>query len=71
MANKYTIVYQDRESANSSGGVYTEYLMDSDATTSDLPTDGRPGSLAYLPEAGAAGTLYLLDNDLSWGEVGA
>ena len=69
---KYTILYQSREMDRTESGVYTEFLMDTDATTADLPTENlRPGSLAYLPEDGKPGTLYMFYNDGSWGEVGA
>lgn len=65
---KYTIVYQSREMDMTDGGVYTEYLMASDASTNDLPTDCRAGSLAYER---TSNTLYMFDIDGSWGEVGA
>lgn len=68
MAAKYTIIYQGREMDLTDGGVYTEYLMSSDASTSDLPTDCRAGSLAYDR---SSNTLYMFDIDGTWGEVGA
>lgn len=66
--DKVQVLYEDRESALSEGGVYTEYSMASTATTSDLPTDCRTGSFAYQQ---STGKLYRLDNDGTWGEVGA
>ncbi|MBQ2019212.1 MAG: hypothetical protein IIW53_00660 [Rikenellaceae bacterium] len=50
------------------GGVYTEYSMSSDATEADLPTDCRTGSFAYRQ---SDDTLFRLDNNGEWGEVGA
>ena len=65
---KYSVIYQDGQMQLTDGGVYTEYLMASDASTSDLPTDCRAGSLAFQL---SSNTLYMLDVDGSWGEVGA
>lgn len=65
---KITVIYQDRQMQLTDGGVYTEFLMASDASTSDLPTDCRAGSLAFQR---SSNTLYMLDVDGSWGEVGA
>ena len=62
------IVYQARDMQLTEGGVYTEYLMESTDTTSNLPTDCRYGSLAYDR---ANNKLYMFDADGSWGEVGA
>ena len=62
------VLYEDRESALSEGGVYTEYGMDATATTADLPTDCRTGSYAYQQ---TTDKLFRLDNDGTWGEVGA
>lgn len=67
-SDKYTIVYQARDSQLSDGGVYTEYLMADDATTADLPTDCRYSSLAYQPDSN---TLYMWCMGDSWEEVGA
>lgn len=66
--DKVQVIYEARESALSEGGVYTEYSMASDASPSDLPTDCRTGSFAYQQ---ATDKLYRLDNDKTWGEVGA
>lgn len=65
---KVQVLYEDRESALSEGGVYTEYSMASTASTSDLPTDCRTGSFAYQQ---SSGKLYRFDNNGTWGEVGA
>ena len=65
---KIDIIYEDRDMAMTSGGVYTEYSMDSTATTADLPTDCRTGSYAYQQ---TTDKLYRFDNDGTWGEVGA
>ncbi len=62
------IVYQARDMQLTEGGVYTEYLMESTDTTSNLPTDCRYGSLAYDR---ASNKLYMFDVDGSWGEVGS
>ena len=67
-SDKYTIVYQARDAQLSDGGVYTEYLLAPSASTSDLPTDCRYGSLAYKV---TTGTLYMFDIGGSWEEVGA
>ena len=67
-SDKYTIVYQARDSQLSDGGVYTEYLMSSTASTTDLPTDCRFGSLAYQLDSD---TLYMFDIGGTWEEVGA
>lgn len=67
MAEKYTVVYQGREMDLTDGGVYTEYLMSSDASTSDLPTDCRASSLAYKQ---SSNTLYMFGIDREWAEVG-
>ena len=64
---KYTVVYQGREMDLTDGGVYTEYLMASDASTSDLPTDCRASSLAYQQ---SSNTLYMFGIDGEWAEVG-
>ena len=62
------IIHQSREADMTTGGVYTEYLMESGETSSDLPTDCRAGSLAYdLP----TNTLYMFAASGAWGEVGA
>ena len=66
--NMAKIVYQARDMQLTEGGVYTEYLMESTDTTSNLPTDCRYGSLAYDR---ANNKLYMFDADGSWGEVGA
>lgn len=68
MPDNYEIVYQGRNMDMTSGGVYTEYLMASDAETTDLPTDGRPGSIAYNP---TTGDLYMMDMSKSWNAVGS
>ena len=65
---KVEVIYEAREMEMTSGGVYTEYSMDSTATTADLPTDCRTGSYAYQQSTGKA---FRLDNDGTWGEVGA
>ena len=65
---KYSVIYEGRDMALTDGGVYTEYLMDSTASTSDLPTDCRAGSLAYDL---STNKLYMFDIDGTWGEVGA
>ena len=62
------IVFQSRDMQLTEGGVYTEYLMESGDTTSNLPTDCRYGSLAYDL---SSNKLYMFDADGSWGEVGA
>lgn len=67
-SDKYTIVYQARDGQLTDGGVYTEYLMAASASTSDLPTDCRYGSLAYQV---TTDTLYMFDMSGSWEEVGA
>ena len=42
------IAYQDKDFTMTSGGVYTEYIMESGESAADLPTDDcRCGSLAY------------------------
>jgi hypothetical protein len=61
-------IYQSREADLTTGGVYTEYLMESGETSSDLPTTCRAGSLAYDR---ASNTLYMFDASGAWGEVGA
>lgn len=68
MPNNYEIIYQARDMDMTTGGVYTEYLMKSTATTSDLPTDCRTGSLAYNR---STNKLYMFDVGGSWGEVGS
>lgn len=65
---KVEVIYEDRDMAMTSGGVYTEYSMDSTATTADLPTDCRTGSYAYQQ---STGKVFRLDNSGTWGEVGA
>lgn len=65
---KYEIVYQSRDMDMTSNGVYTQYLMASDATTDDLPTDCRPSSIAYKP---STGDMYMLDMALEWVSVGS
>lgn len=65
---KIEIIYQSRDMDMTTNGVYTEFSMDSSATTADLPTDVRTGSYAYQQ---TGDHLYRLDNDKSWGEVGA
>ncbi len=65
---KIEIIYQSRDMDMTSGGVYTQFSMDSTATTADLPTDVRTGSFAYQQ---SGNHLYRLDNDGTWGEVGA
>lgn len=65
---KYEIVYQSRDMDMTSNGVYTQYLMASDATTADLPTDCRPSSIAYKP---STGDMYMLDMALQWVSVGS
>lgn len=67
-SDKYTIIYQARDAQLTDGGVYTEYLMASTASTSDLPTDCRYGSLAYQIDSD---TLYMFDIGGTWEEVGA
>lgn len=62
------VIYQSRDAQLSEGGVYTEYLMESTDTTSNLPTDCRIGSLAYDL---SGNKLYMMDVDGSWGEVGS
>lgn len=63
------IAYQDKDFTMTSGGVYTEYIMESGEDAADLPTDNcRCGSLAYDP---ATNTLYMLNAASEWGEVGA
>jgi hypothetical protein len=64
---KYEIVYQSRDMDMTSGGVYTQYIMASDATTADLPTDCRVSSIAYQP---SSNTLYMLDIGPEWVEIG-
>lgn len=66
--DKVKIIYQARDMDMTDAGVYTEYSMAADATTSDLPTDCRTGSYAYRQDDN---TLYRLDNDGTWGEVGS
>lgn len=65
---KYEIVYQSRDMDMTTNGVYTQYIMASDATPSDLPTDCRPTSIAYKP---STGDLYMLDMTLTWVSVGS
>ena len=65
---KVEIIYQAEDAAHTSGGVYTEYSMDSTATTADLSTDCRTGSYAYQQ---TGDHLYRFDNGGTWGEVGA
>ena len=65
---KVEVIYEDRDMAMTSGGVYTEYSMDSTATTADLPTDCRTGSYAYQQ---SSGKVFRFDNNGTWGEVGA
>lgn len=65
---KVEIIFLDRSMDMTEGGVYTEFSMDSTATTADLPTDCRTGSFAYQQ---STGKLYRFDNGGSWGEVGA
>lgn len=65
---KVEILYQSRDMDMTTGGVYTEFSMDSTATTADLPTDVRTGSFAYQQ---TGNHLYRLDNSKTWGEVGA
>ena len=67
-SDKYTIIYQARDAQLTDGGVFTEYLMASTASTSDLPTDCRYGSLAYQIDSD---TLYMFDIGGTWEEVGA
>lgn len=64
---KVEIIFLDRSMDMTEGGVYTEFSMDSTATTADLPTDCRTGSFAYQQNTGK---LYRLDNGGTWGEVG-
>ena len=64
----YAMIWQSRSGALTEGGVYTEYLIKSGGSVSDLPTDCRAGSLAYDT---SNGKLYMLDAEASWGEVGA
>lgn len=66
--DKYEIVFQSRDMDMTTNGVYTQYIMASDATTEDLPTDCRPSSIAYKP---ATGDLYMLDMTLTWVSVGS
>lgn len=66
--DKYEIVFQSRDMDMTTNGVYTQYLMASDATTDDLPTDCRPSSIAYKP---ITGDLYMLDMTLTWVSVGS
>jgi hypothetical protein len=66
--DKYEIVFQSRDMDMTTNGVYTQYLMASDATTDDLPTDCRPSSIAYKP---TTGDLYMLDMTLTWVSVGS
>lgn len=68
MNDNYEIIYQARDMDMTTGGVYTEYLMKSTATTSDLPTDCRVSSLAYKR---SSNTLYMFDIGGTWGEVGS
>ena len=65
---KVEIIYLAEDAAHTTGGVYTEYSMASDATTADLPTDCRTGSYAYQQ---TGNHLYRFDNGGVWGEVGA
>lgn len=62
------IIYQARDMDMTANGVYTEYSMSADATEADLPTDCRTGSFAYRQ---SDDTLFRLDNNGEWGEVGA
>lgn len=64
---KVEIIYQARDMDMTANGVYTEYSMSADATTADLPTDCRIGSFAYRQDDD---TLFRLDNNGEWGEVG-
>ena len=66
--DKYEIVFQSRDMDMTTNGVYTQYLMASDATTDDLPTDCRPSSIAYKP---TTGDLYMLDMTITWVSVGS
>ena len=65
---KVEIIYQGRDADMTSGGVYTEYSMDSTASVSDLPTNCRTGSYAYQQ---TGNHLYRFNNGGVWGEVGA
>lgn len=64
---KVEIIYQARDMDMTANGVYTEYSMSADATTADLPADCRIGSFAYRQDDD---TLFRLDNNGEWGEVG-
>lgn len=66
--DKYEIVFQSRDMDMTTNGVYTQYLMASDSTTDDLPTDCRPSSIAYKP---TTGDLYMLDMTLTWVSIGS
>lgn len=61
------IIYQDRDAANTTGGVYTEYEILPGETEADLPTDCRLGSYGY-DQAGNA--LYRFGGAGTWGEIG-
>ena len=65
---KIEILFQARDMDMTENGIYTEYSMSSDATEADLPTDCRTGSSAYRQ---SDDTLFRLDNNGEWGEVGA
>ena len=67
-SDKYAVCFQARNMDLTDGGVYTEYIIKSGGSYSDLPTDCRASSLAYDP---SSGTLYMFDADGNWGEVGA
>ena len=67
-SDKYAVCFQARNMDLTEGGVYTEYIIKSGGSYSDLPTDCRAGSLAYDP---SSGSLYLFDADGAWGEVGS